>query len=333
VLDPESLSPGAPSYLAAVSPGDPSCGLAFLDLSTGRFLAGAVPAARIADAFALFRPREVLLPDGAEAPGFAAALSRRPAAWWNGASEAFALDGGLADAPRAAAAAARAYAEEVRPGGLGHVLPPAALEFDRRMGLDAAAIATLELFESSDGSTARSLCAALDRTKTPIGARALREALAHPSLDPVELEARWDAVEELVRRPDRAEAAPGGARKRSATWRGVSRASRSARGALARSPDSAPGSPPYPPWSRPRLPPRGGPLPVARRVDPRHLGPRAPDLGDARARAAGARLGGRGDPGRLRRGARRAARAQDATRSPRSSPSRRTSASGRGSRR
>jgi len=206
VLDPESLSPGAPSYLAAVSPGDPSCGLAFLDLSTGRFLAGAVPAARIADAFALFRPREVLLPDGAEAPGFAAALSRRPAAWWNGASEAFALDGGLADAPRAAAAAARAYAEEVRPGGLGHVLPPAALDFDRRMGLDAAAIATLELFESSDGSTARSLCAALDRTKTPIGARALREALAHPSLDPVELEARWDAVEELVRRPDRAEA-------------------------------------------------------------------------------------------------------------------------------
>jgi DNA mismatch repair protein MutS len=73
------------------------------------------------------------------------------------------------------------------------------------MGLDAAAIATLELFESSDGSTARSLFAILDRTRTPLGARALREALSHPSRDPVELAARWDAVEELVKRRDAAE--------------------------------------------------------------------------------------------------------------------------------
>jgi DNA mismatch repair protein MutS len=205
VLDPESLSPGAPSYLAAVSAADPECGLAFLDLSTGRFLAGCVLRARLEDALALFRPREILVPDGAEAPAFAATLSRRATSWWNGASEAFALDGDVEPAARVAAAAARAYAEEVRPGGLGHVLAPAPLAFDRKMGLDAAAVATLELFESSDGATARSLCAALDRTRTPMGARALRETLAHPSLDPVELEARWDAVEELVRQPDAAE--------------------------------------------------------------------------------------------------------------------------------
>jgi len=82
---------------------------------------------------------------------------------------------------------------------------PASLEFDRRMGLDASAVATLELFESSDGSESKSLCATLDRTRTPVGARALRDALAHPSLDPVELEARWDAVEELVGKPEAAE--------------------------------------------------------------------------------------------------------------------------------
>jgi len=212
VLDPESLSPGAPSYLAALRPGDPECGLAFLDISTGRFLAGLVARSRIGDAIALFRPREILLPegaalpDGAHASPFAAVVSRRPAAWWDEASVSLALDGGLAAEARFAAAAARAYAGEVRPGGLGHVLAPASLEFDRRMGLDASAVATLELFESSDGSESKSLCATLDRTRTPVGARALREALAHPSLDPVELEARWDAVDELVRRPDRAEA-------------------------------------------------------------------------------------------------------------------------------
>ncbi len=89
---------------------------------------------------------------------------------------------------------------------MSHVREATPLSFDRRMGLDASAIATLELFESSDGSTSRSLCALLDRTRTPLGARALREALAHPSLDEVDLESRWDAVEELVARADAAEA-------------------------------------------------------------------------------------------------------------------------------
>src|SRR5262249_4066731 len=102
--------------------------------------------------------------------------------------------------------AALAYAREMRPGRLDHVGPPSALAFGSRMGLDASAIATLELFESSEGVRERSLLALLDRTRTPPGARALRETLAHPSLDPLELEARWDAVEELVRREDVAEA-------------------------------------------------------------------------------------------------------------------------------
>ena len=104
-----------------------------------------------------------------------------------------------------AAAAARTYASEMRPGGVAHVGEPDPLSFDRRTVLDASAVATLELFESSDGSSARSLFAILDRTRTPLGARALREALSHPSLDPVDIESRWDAVDELVRRPEIAE--------------------------------------------------------------------------------------------------------------------------------
>ncbi len=192
VLDPESLIPSAPSYLAALLPAASAWSAAFLDISTGRFVAGDVPAGRVRDALALFRPREILLPEGAEPPEFPAVLSRRDAAWWGAAGDA--------------AGAARAYASELRPGGISHVGDPEALSFDRRMGLDASAVATLELFESSDGSAARSLFALLDRTRTPLGARALRDAFAHPSLDPVDLESRWDAVEDLVRRPDAAEA-------------------------------------------------------------------------------------------------------------------------------
>ncbi len=205
VLDAESLVPDAPSYLAALVPGEPDWGLAFLDLSTGRFHAGVVAASRVEDALALFRPREILLPDGAAEPGFRATLSRRDAAWWQEAPRQGAGFEALAAPARDAASAALAYAHQMRPGGLGHIGPPAGLEFGSRMGLDQSAIATLELFESSDGTRERSLFALIDRTRTPLGARALREALAHPSLDPVELGARWDAVEELVRRADVAE--------------------------------------------------------------------------------------------------------------------------------
>src|SRR5262249_42327930 len=158
------------------------------------------------DALTLFRPREILLPEGVEAPLFAAALSRRGEDWWTRAGAELADAPDLSGPARAAAAAARAYAREMRPGGpLAHVARPAPPAYGERMGLDAAAVATLELFESSDGASARSLCALLDRTRTPLGARALRDALAHPSRDPVELSARWDAIEELLRKSETAQ--------------------------------------------------------------------------------------------------------------------------------
>lgn len=200
ILDPESLVPGAPSYLAAVEPGEESWGVAFLDVSTGRFLAGEVTPEHLSNVLALFRPREVLLPEGVELPtATKAALSRRDDTWRRAARERGAgADPSVSEAGRAAAASALAYAREMRPGGLAHVGVAAPLSFDSRMGLDASAVATLELFESSDGEASHSLFALVDRTRTPLGARALRDALARPSTDPVELTSRWDAVEELV---------------------------------------------------------------------------------------------------------------------------------------
>ncbi len=207
VLDPESLVPGAASYLAAVLPEEAKDhGVAFLDFSTGQFHAGRVPVRRLSDVLSLFRPREVLLPEPYDVvipPGIA--VTRRSLEWFArvGAGEGSNGQEG-ARAGSAAASAAKAYAEEMRPGGTGHIGSPAPLRFDERMALDASAIATLEIFESSDGSPERSLCALLDRTRTPLGARALKDALARPSTDPVELEARWDAVDELARRaPER----------------------------------------------------------------------------------------------------------------------------------
>jgi DNA mismatch repair protein MutS len=212
VLDPNALLPDAPCWLAALAPGASGTaewGLAFLDLSTGRFHAGRVAPARLAEVFGLFRPREALVPEGCELP-FPTDLpvTRRGADWLARARAQVRLetlsrdDGNTLDA----ATAARAYALEMRPRGLPHVLEPRPLKFDERMRLDASAVATLELFESSDGDPRRSLCSLLDRTRTPMGARTLKEAISRPSLDPIELEDRWDAVEELVANPSAREA-------------------------------------------------------------------------------------------------------------------------------
>ncbi len=203
VLDPESLLPNTPSYLAVATPAQGEWGVAFLDLSTGQFHAGSVPPQRLPDVFALFRPREVLLPEECEAPFARGPVqSRRPEAWFTEAARKAPWPSGtVSERGSAAAAAARAYAAQIRPNAVEHVGAPSPLRFGERMGLDASAIATLELFESSDGDPSRSLCALLDKTRGPLGARALRDALARPSTDPVELAARWDAVEELVQKP------------------------------------------------------------------------------------------------------------------------------------
>ena len=208
VLDPEALLPDAPCWLASLAPGSGEWGLAFLDLSTGRFHAGRIVPARLPEAFALFRPREALVPEGCDLPfSPEVPVTRRPPEWFARArSQALASAPAGETAVRDAAAAARAYAAETRPRGLPHVLEPEPLRFDERMRLDASAVATLELFESSDRDPRRSLCALLDRTKTPMGARALREGISRPSMDTIELEDRWDAVEELVAKPEAREA-------------------------------------------------------------------------------------------------------------------------------
>jgi DNA mismatch repair protein MutS len=200
VLDPDSLLPGQPSYLAVVVPGQGDWEVAFLDVSTGLFQAGSVPRGRLPDLFALFRPREVLLPQGTElSPARGASETRRPPEWFSAARRQEPGAAAEREGPGSrAASAALAYARELRPNALVHVRPAVALRFGERMSLDAAAVDTLEVFESSEGEPSRSLCAILDRTCTPLGARALRETLARPSTDPMELEARWDAVEQLV---------------------------------------------------------------------------------------------------------------------------------------
>ncbi len=203
--------------------------------------------------------------------------------------------------------AALAYAREMRPSALVHVRPAEPLCFGERMSLDAAALATLEVFESSDGTgRAQPLRVSSTARARRSGARALRErsgAARRPI--PMELEARWDAVEELVERsPEREALQPGprrGRRSRAAVRadRGRHRGAAGSRG-VGRGARSA--SRPCP---RPR---RGSPAARLRVLAERHSGHGRPACGGSSetlvAGAAGARLGGRRHPRRGGRGAR-----------------------------
>ncbi|PWB63715.1 MAG: DNA mismatch repair protein MutS [Deltaproteobacteria bacterium] len=91
-----------------------------------------------------------------------------------------------------------------------HLHQPAALaeisrvqerEGRRYLGMDETAVRTLEIFSTLSGERRGSLLWAIDRTRTPMGARLLRTWLAAPLVDPARIGERHDAVAELVEVP------------------------------------------------------------------------------------------------------------------------------------
>src|SRR5262252_8351419 len=64
--------------------------------------------------------------------------------------------------------------------------------------LDAATIRNLEMFESSAGDSKDALVGLINRTRTGMGARLLRNWMVRPSIDASEIEIRLDAVGELA---------------------------------------------------------------------------------------------------------------------------------------
>ncbi|MBN1914386.1 MAG: DNA mismatch repair protein MutS [Parachlamydiales bacterium] len=69
------------------------------------------------------------------------------------------------------------------------------------MLLDPTCIKNLEIFSSDDKN---SLIHLIDYTKTPMGGRLLREWLRHPLIHPEKINARLDAVEEIIHQPSTA---------------------------------------------------------------------------------------------------------------------------------
>jgi DNA mismatch repair protein MutS len=107
---------------------------------------------------------------------------------------------GAADAVAVGAAGALLrYLRELQPGGLPHLARPIVERPGGTMPLDEMTRRNLELTESlrATGDTSGTLLGVLDRTQTPMGARALRQWILAPLTEVGAITARLDAVTSL----------------------------------------------------------------------------------------------------------------------------------------
>ncbi len=104
-----------------------------------------------------------------------------------------------ADHPAASAVRAVLYYLHVhQPAALSEIAGVSERVVGRYLAMDETAVRTLELFCTLSGERKGSLLWAVDRTRTPMGARALRAWLSMPLQDIVRIGERHDAVEELL---------------------------------------------------------------------------------------------------------------------------------------
>jgi DNA mismatch repair protein MutS len=216
LTDDALLDPRENNYLAAVVTGDPA-GVAWVELSTGRFFAAVFPPERLLDQLARIDPAEVLIgEDDRTAPAFGTdgmVFTRRPP--WTfaaGASvEALSRQFGTAtlegfgfeisrDGPAIRAAAAIVdYLAETQKSSLAHIDRLIPYRASQTLEIDEASRRSLEITRTlREGRREGSLLGVLDRATTAMGSRLLAEWLANPLTDVAAINARLDAVAELV---------------------------------------------------------------------------------------------------------------------------------------
>ena len=221
LTDEALLDPRESNFLASVWPSRSGLvGLAWLEVSTGRFVTADLNASQLADELARIRPAECIHPehlanDDRLRPVFArTGLLATPRAPWCWAEEpcrtallkhfgTTTLDGFDIDSDSAGVTAAGAlleYVQEMQCGksSLAHI---ARLEPYRRgsaLIIDEATRASLELTRTiREGKRDNSLLSIIDETVSPMGARLLAEWLSNPLTDIAAINRRLNSVEEL----------------------------------------------------------------------------------------------------------------------------------------
>ncbi len=191
--------------------------LASLDISTGEFEIGTVPATDVAGEIMRLMPGEIIAADevlGIEEikrtgtliraaltpvpqPTFDSLAGERAMAAMLGVSDLGAY-GEFTRAERAAAGALLKYVELTQLGKRPALRPPRRTGLGSILTIDAASRASLELLRASSGDRRGSLLAAIDRTVTGAGSRELASRIASPLCDVAGITRRLDALQYLL---------------------------------------------------------------------------------------------------------------------------------------
>jgi len=212
------------NYLASLVEHEESVAAAFVDVSTGEFwivqYEGEEGPEKLEQELCHFRPKEVVFSESSEEvltsllPGaLQDGIVRTSQPDWTFNSDfcsrilmqhfgVSSLEGlGLEiDAPALSAAGALLnYVKQTQKTDLKHIVTLSVLDQTDYLRMDDATVQNLELIQRLDGSKKWTLLAAIDDTKTAMGARLLRAWMLRPSLNLALIEQRHDAVEELSR--------------------------------------------------------------------------------------------------------------------------------------
>ena len=205
------------NFLAAVNFGRAACGVSFLDISTGEFLAGEGSYDYVEKLLVNFSPKEVLFERGRR-DEFERYFGNK---WFT-----FELDDWVFAEPTAeqkllkhfgvkslkgfgvdhlrsgivASGAILQYLEMTQHTHIGHITSLSRIDEERYVRLDKFTIRSLELLHpmQEDGS---SLLDVVDNTVTPMGARLLKRWTVFPLRDAKAIESRLDVVDTFFRDP------------------------------------------------------------------------------------------------------------------------------------
>ena len=215
VTDAALLEERRDNLLLAIAAGaHGSYGLAWVDLTSGRFLLSEVPNAEtLAAELARLQPAETLVGEDVAWPKLVSSLPglrKRPP--WHFDSDAARrelnrffgtrdLGGfGVDNLPLAIAAAGclLGYVEETQKSALPHLSGMAVESASETIALDAATRRNLELDTHPSGRTEHTLLGVLDETVTPMGARLMRRWLNRPLRSREILRRRHQAIGALI---------------------------------------------------------------------------------------------------------------------------------------
>jgi DNA mismatch repair protein MutS len=218
LTDEALLDPRESNFLASVFSGKKDVGLAWLELSTGRFFTTDLPMSGLADELARIRPAELLV---SESPAHEEVLlplldqrglivTKRPP--WSFAAdqclkslldhfEMKTLEGFDLEPNSSCVTAAGAlieYVQETQKSSLSHIVRLEPWRRGHSLIIDEATRASLELTRTlREGQREGSLLDVIDETVSPMGARLLGDWLSNPLTDIRGIEQRHEAVEEF----------------------------------------------------------------------------------------------------------------------------------------